>query len=137
MTQPFVCLTFDLDNTSIAVSRGTTTPTMISSGDFGMVGTERMLQLLARFDIPATWFIPGHTIESYPASVRAVHEAGHEIAHHGWTHRPPASLGREDEERELVRGNEAIKARTGKPLRAQAATVPRRGTSASTRSGSC
>ena len=96
MPQHFVCLTFDLDNTSIAVSRGTTTPTMISRGDFGMAGTERLLQLLAKFAIPATWFIPGHTIESYPASVRAVHAAGHEIGHHGWTHRPPASLSREE-----------------------------------------
>ena len=117
MPQHFVCLTFDLDNTSIAVSRGTTTPTMISRGDFGMVGTERLLQLLARFEIPATWFIPGHTIESYPASVGAVHAAGHEIGHHGWTHRPPASLSREDEERELVRGNAAIEALTGRRAR--------------------
>jgi peptidoglycan/xylan/chitin deacetylase (PgdA/CDA1 family) len=117
MLRHFVCLTFDLDNTSIAVSRGTTTPTMISRGDFGMVGTERLLALLARFQIPATWFIPGHTIVSYPASVTAVHEAGHEIGHHGWTHRPPASLSREDEERELVRGNEAIQALTGRHAR--------------------
>jgi peptidoglycan/xylan/chitin deacetylase (PgdA/CDA1 family) len=114
MPQHFVCLTFDLDNTSVAISRGSTTPTMISRGDFGMVGTERLLQLLAKFEIPATWFVPGHTIESYPGSVRAVHEAGHEIGHHGWTHRPPASLSREDEERELVRGNEAIRALTGR-----------------------
>ena len=113
MAQHFVCLTFDLDNTSGSIARDMTTPTMISRGDFGMVGTERLLALLARFAIPATWFIPGHTIESYPASVRAVHEAGHEIGHHGWTHRVPASLGREVEEQELVRGNEAIKALTG------------------------
>jgi peptidoglycan/xylan/chitin deacetylase (PgdA/CDA1 family) len=117
MPRHFVCLTFDLDNTSVAISRGTTTPTMISRGDFGMVGTERLLQLLARFAIPATWFIPGHTIESYPASVRAVHAAGHEIAHHGWTHRPPAGLSRDDEERELVRGNAAIEALTGRRAR--------------------
>jgi peptidoglycan/xylan/chitin deacetylase (PgdA/CDA1 family) len=113
MPQHFVCLTFDLDNTSGAISRGATTPTMISRGDFGLVGTERLLALLAKFAIPGTWFIPGHSIESYPASARAVHEAGHEIGHHGWTHRPPASLSREDEERELVRGNEAIKGLTG------------------------
>jgi len=117
MPQHFVCLTFDLDNTSVAISRGTTTPTMISRGDFGMVGTERLLALLAKFKIPATWFIPGHTIVSYPASATAVHEAGHEIGHHGWTHRPPASLSREDEERELVRGNEAIQALTGRQAR--------------------
>ena len=117
MPQHFVCLTFDLDNTSGAISRGATTPTMISRGDFGLVGTERLLALLAKFAIPGTWFIPGHSIESYPASARAVHEAGHEIGHHGWTHRPPASLSREDEERELVRGNEAIKALTGRHAR--------------------
>ena len=113
MPQHFVCLTFDLDNASPAIARGMTTPTMISRGDFGMVATERLLGLMGRFDILGTWFIPGHTIESYPTSVRAVFEAGHEIAHHGWTHRVPASLGREAEEAELVRGNQAIKALTG------------------------
>ena len=67
--------------------------------------------------IPTTWFIPGHTIESYPASVRAVADAGHEIGNHGWTHRIPATLGRDGEEQELVRGNAAIKALTGRKPR--------------------
>src|SRR5438477_9416601 len=102
MAQHFVCLTFDLDNTSGSIARDMTSPTMISRGDFGMVGAERLLRLLGRFGIPSTWFIPGHTIETYPTSVRSVHDAGHEIAHHGWTHRPPASLGREVEAQELV-----------------------------------
>ena len=113
MPQHFVCLTFDLDNASASIARDMATPTMISRGDFGMVGTERLLALLDKLEIAGTWFIPGHTIESYPASARAVHEAGHEIGHHGWTHRPPAGLGREVEERELIRGNEAIRALTG------------------------
>jgi peptidoglycan/xylan/chitin deacetylase (PgdA/CDA1 family) len=117
MPQHFVCLTFDLDNTSGSIARDMTTPTMISRGDFGMVATERLLALLGKFAIESTWFIPGHTIETYPASVRAVFEAGHEIAHHGWTHRVPASLGREAEEEELVRGNAAIKALTGRYAR--------------------
>jgi peptidoglycan/xylan/chitin deacetylase (PgdA/CDA1 family) len=117
MPQHFVCLTFDLDNTSGSIAREMTTPTMISRGDFGRVGTERLLALLAKHAIPATWFVPGHTIESYPASVEAVHAAGHEIGHHGWTHRPPATLGRELEEQELIRGNEAIRALTGRNAR--------------------
>ena len=117
MPQHFVCLTFDLDNASASIAREMATPTMISRGDFGMVGTERLLALFAKRSIPTTWFIPGHTIESYPASARAVHKAGHEIGHHGWTHRPPAGLGLEEEERELVRGNEAIKALTGRYAR--------------------
>lgn len=117
MPQHFVCLTFDYDNASPMIAREMTTPTMISRGDFGMVAAERLLELMAKHAIASTWFIPGHTIESYPASCRAVFEAGHEIGHHGWTHRVPASLGREEEERELVRGNAAIEALTGAKAR--------------------
>jgi peptidoglycan/xylan/chitin deacetylase (PgdA/CDA1 family) len=43
--------------------------------------------------------------------------AGHEIAHHGWTHRPPASLSRAEEEGELQRGNAAIRKLTGSTAR--------------------
>jgi peptidoglycan/xylan/chitin deacetylase (PgdA/CDA1 family) len=117
VAQHFVCLTFDLDNTSGGIARGMTTPTMISRGDYGVVGTERLLAHLSEHDVPSTWFIPGHTIETYPASCRAVFEAGCEIAHHGWTHRVPASLSAEEEEEELVRGNAAIEALTGRKAR--------------------
>jgi peptidoglycan-N-acetylglucosamine deacetylase len=113
MAQHFVCLTFDLDNAAPFIAMGLNSPSMISRGDFGIVGTQRLLDLLRQVGISATWFIPGHSIETYPACARAVWEAGHEIAHHGWTHRVPAELGRELEERELVRGNEAIKRLTG------------------------
>ncbi len=117
MARYLVCLTFDQDNASGAIARGMTTPTAISRGDFGMVGTERILALLKRQKIRSTWFVPGHTIESYPVSVAAVHAAGHEIGNHGWTHRVPASLGRAEEERELVRGNAAIRKLTGRDPR--------------------
>jgi peptidoglycan-N-acetylglucosamine deacetylase len=117
MAKHFVCLTFDHDNTSGAIARELITPTMLSRGDFGIVATARILELLRREAITTTWFIPGHTIESYPACASAVVEAGHEIAHHGWTHRVPASLGREAEERELIRGNEAIRKLTGRTAR--------------------
>ena len=117
MAQHFVCLTFDFDNASPMIAREMTTPTMISRGDFGMVASERLLALMARHAVRTTWFTPGHTIETYPAHCRAVHEAGHEIAHHGWTHRVPATLGREEEERELIRGNAAIKQLTGEYAR--------------------
>ncbi|MBU6497434.1 MAG: polysaccharide deacetylase [Rhodospirillales bacterium] len=117
MADLFVCLTFDHDNTSSTIAREATTPTAISRGDFGIAGARRILALLAERRIPATWFIPGHTIESYPSCVRAVRDAGHEIGHHGWTHRVPASLGREGEEGELVRGIAAIAELTGRAPR--------------------
>ena len=117
MTRHIVCLTFDHDNMSPFISRGMTTPTPISRGDFGIVATERLLALFAKYRIKTTWFTPGHTIETYPDCANAVFAAGHEIAHHGWTHVVPATLSREEEEAEIVRGNAAIKKLTGRNAR--------------------
>ena len=117
MAELYVCLTFDHDNVSSAISRGTTTPTALSRGEFGVVGAQRVLAMLARHGIASTWFTPGHTIESYPACVAAVRDAGHEIGHHGWTHRLPSSLGEAGEEEELLRGIEAIVKLTGRAPR--------------------
>jgi len=117
MTRLLVCLTFDFDAMSGFISRGMTTPTPISRGEFGVVASGRILELMKRFEIPTTWFIPGHTLETYPAACEAVIAAGHEVAHHGWTHQPPATLSREQEEAGLVRANEVIRKLTGKPAR--------------------
>jgi peptidoglycan/xylan/chitin deacetylase (PgdA/CDA1 family) len=117
MAELYVCLTFDHDNVSSAISRGTTTPTALSRGEFGVVGAKRILAMLARHNIASTWFTPGHTIESYPSCVAAVRDAGHEIGHHGWTHRLPSSLGEAGEEEELLRGIESITRLTGRAPR--------------------
>jgi peptidoglycan-N-acetylglucosamine deacetylase len=112
-----VCLTFDFDAISGWISRGMTSPTPISRGEFGIVGARRILALLQKHRIPATWFIPGHTLETFPEACRAVAEAGHEIGHHGWTHVPPAQMTREQEETGLVRANEQIRKLTGRNAR--------------------
>lgn len=118
MAKHIVCLTFDFDAISGFISRGQTTPGWISRGEFGpRVGAPRLLALLRKHGIVSSWYVPGHTIETYPNAVRAVADAGHEIAHHGWTHRLPASLTREQEDAELVRGNEAIRRISGADAR--------------------
>jgi peptidoglycan/xylan/chitin deacetylase (PgdA/CDA1 family) len=118
MARAIASLTFDFDALSGWIARGMTTPGPISRGEFGPnVALQRILALLDEHRIASTWYIPGHTLESYPEACRRVFDAGHEIAHHGWTHRPPASLSREDEEAELVRANEAIRKQTGRPAR--------------------
>jgi peptidoglycan-N-acetylglucosamine deacetylase len=118
MTKHIVCLTFDFDAISGFISRGQTSPGWLSRGEFGpRVGAPRLLALLRKYDIPSSWYVPGHTIETFPDAVKAVVDAGHEIAHHGWTHRPPASLTRAEEEAELVRGNEAIRKISGQYAR--------------------
>ena len=118
MKRHIACLTFDFDALSGWIARGMTTPTPNSRGEFGpKVAVPRLLALLARYGIKSTWYIPGHTLETYPEACRSVFDAGHEIGHHGWTHRPPASLSREEEEAELIRANEAIRRLTGRPAR--------------------
>jgi len=110
-----VCITFDFDAISGWIARGMTTPGPISRGEFGPnVALPRILALLRKYDVPASWFIPGHTLETYPEQCRQVCAAGHEIGHHGWTHRAPASLSREQEEDELTRTNEQIIKLTGR-----------------------
>jgi peptidoglycan-N-acetylglucosamine deacetylase len=92
-------------------------PSAISRGEFGAVATERLLQMLARWEIRSTWFIPGHTIDTYPDLVRRIADAGHEIGHHNYCHENPISLSLELEEetRVLDRGTDAIRRITGKP----------------------
>jgi peptidoglycan-N-acetylglucosamine deacetylase len=115
MPRHLVCLTFDFDALSLWIARGMTTPTPISQGEFGAVGAERILALLDSHALPATWFIPGHTIETYPDLCARIHAAGHEIGHHGYAHEAPVRLTRAEEEAVLVRGNEAIRRLTGAP----------------------
>ena len=118
MSKHIVCLTFDFDALSGFIARGQTTASWLSRGEFGpRVGAPRLLALFRKYGIRTSWYVPGHTIETFPAAVTAVVEAGHEIGHHGWTHRPPASLPREQEEAELVRGNEAIRRISGRTAR--------------------
>ncbi len=108
MSRHLVCLSFDFDSISLPVANGLTSPTPISNGEFGLVGAERLLRLLERNGIRATWFIPGLTADTFPDACRAVVGAGHEIGHHGYDHLSPASLSRDDEKRQLLRGIEAL-----------------------------
>ena len=123
MAKHIVCISFDFDAMSGWIARGMTTPTPVSRGEFGVIAAGRILALLKKHGIPATWFIPGHTLETYPNACEQVLEARHEIGHHGWTHVPPASLSRDEEEAELVRANEQIRKLTGRRARLPLAVV--------------
>lgn len=59
---------------------GEDSPDDISRGMFsGEVGTPRLLKLFADHNLRATWFIPGHSIETFPEQMKAVAAAGHEV----------------------------------------------------------
>ena len=78
---------------------GDDSPGDISRGVFAAeVGMPRILTLFERFGLKQSWFIPGHTIESFPAQTDLVAKAGHEIGLHGYSHENPLALSRTQEE---------------------------------------
>ena len=114
MPRHIACLTFDFDVWSGWTARGMTSPTPVSRGEFGLVGAERLLKLLDAEAIPATWFIPGVIIDTHTDICARVSAAGHEIAHHGYSHLVPATMTPEREEAEMVRAVESIRRLTGR-----------------------
>ncbi|HXG40606.1 MAG TPA: polysaccharide deacetylase [Candidatus Limnocylindrales bacterium] len=76
-------------------------------------GLGRLLRILDRQAIRATFFVPGYSAERWPEAVHSIRDAGHEIAHHGYLHEGSRGATPEDEERRLVRGLEALDAVAG------------------------
>jgi peptidoglycan/xylan/chitin deacetylase (PgdA/CDA1 family) len=102
-----VCLSFDVDNESYLLARGETSPTTLSAADFGAeTGLPRILQLLDRHQVPASFFIPAVSALLHPEMIPAILKSGrHEIGVHGWIHESLAGLSGAEEERLL---NQAI-----------------------------
>jgi peptidoglycan/xylan/chitin deacetylase (PgdA/CDA1 family) len=77
---------------------GEDSPNDISRGIFaGTIGTQRLLKLFAKYDIKTTWFIPGHSLETFPEDMAAVRDAGHEIGLHGYSHENPTDMSIEQQ----------------------------------------
>jgi len=97
---------------------GEDSPCDISRGMFsGEVGSPRLLRLFERFGIKTTWFIPAHSIETFPEQMQAVADAGHEIGMHGYSHENPIAMTPEQEEAVVDKCIESIKALCGQAPR--------------------
>ncbi len=104
MANSTVCLTFDFDAMSVWFGYPQVTPSSLSRGEYGArVGVPRLLELLSRYSVPATFFIPGHTIESFPDEVDAIIQAGHEVAHHSYAHIDPSQQTPDEERADMER----------------------------------
>lgn len=118
MDAPTVCLTFDFDAVSpwLHIDPERNTPTNRSRGLYGAeVGAPRLLDLLDEYGVDTTWFVPGHTIDSFPEVAGRVHDEGHDVQHHGWSHTPPGDYESRGAERaDLERGIESIEDLTGR-----------------------
>ncbi|KXS09715.1 glycoside hydrolase/deacetylase [Gonapodya prolifera JEL478] len=58
----------------------------------------RVLKMFDKFGIKSTFFVPGHSLETFPREMAAVRDAGHEMGLHGYSHENPNELSREQEE---------------------------------------
>ena len=110
-------LTFDLDAETMWTARDPAyaqRPILMSQGAYGWkVGMPRVLALLERYGVHATFFVPGMVAEQHPALMEDVLRRGHEIAHHSYSHRWIVNLSPEEEREEMARGMEVLTRITG------------------------
>ena len=94
---------------------GEHSPCDISRGLFaGEVGVPRLVKLFDRLGVRTSWFIPGHSIETFPDQCKMVVDAGHEIGMHGYSHENPISMTPEQEERVMDKCIELIERLSGR-----------------------
>jgi peptidoglycan/xylan/chitin deacetylase (PgdA/CDA1 family) len=113
-----ITLTFDLDAETLWLGRdpeSANRPIWLSQGRYGpREGLPRVLELLRRHELPATFFVPGLVIERYPREVATILDAGFAIEHHSYSHAWVDSLTPDQEREEMERGLEVIETFTGR-----------------------
>ncbi len=114
-----VILTFDIDGETLWRCRdpkNAERPVILSQGQYGPeTAMPRILKLLRRHSVHATFFIPGFTAEEYPDMVRQIAAQGHDIGNHSWSHTYPDNMdGREQEEREYHDCSDILEKLTGR-----------------------
>jgi peptidoglycan/xylan/chitin deacetylase (PgdA/CDA1 family) len=112
-----VGLSFDFDAETSSLRDSVLSPSPLSQGEYAArVAIPRILVLLDKYKIPATFFVPAITALLHPGEIRMIQEKKrHEIGMHGWIHERN-SLLTEDEERELMKkAYQVLKETAGEP----------------------
>jgi peptidoglycan/xylan/chitin deacetylase (PgdA/CDA1 family) len=112
-----VLLTFDDDTQAPLLRDGTTEPTALSAADYGaQTGTPRLLEILDRHQVPATFFVTGVDSLIHPDLIPSLLKSGrNEIGIHGWIHEYTPGLDSEAEEERLFdKAIARIRSLTGK-----------------------
>jgi peptidoglycan/xylan/chitin deacetylase (PgdA/CDA1 family) len=110
-TTPNLSISFDNLGEAAELALGVWPPDQPQGAHFSVVeALPRVLELLARLDLVATFFVEGLNAEVYPDALRGITAAGHEVAAHAWCHEQWAALGAEDEAELLRRTTAAMSA---------------------------
>ena len=80
---------------------------------WGNDDTETLIEILKKYDVPATFFVVGNWVDKYPESVKALHKAGHQVQNHSDTHPYFTKLSTDKIKDEIISCNEKIESITG------------------------
>src|SRR5580704_6003798 len=99
-----VALSFDVDNATVPLSRGDLGSEVLSRGQYGAIdGLPRILAVLDKENVPASFFIPAVAAALNPEMIPAIQaKKRHEIGVHGWIHENLVELNDEAKEQELL-----------------------------------
>ncbi|CAA9461195.1 MAG: Putative polysaccharide deacetylase [uncultured Rubrobacteraceae bacterium] len=119
MSQKEILCAFGVDVDAVAGWLGSyggeDSPDDISRGLFaGEIGSPRLVDLFAKYDMKTTWFIPGHSIETFPEQMKMVVDAGHEVGTHGYSHENPVAMTPQQERDVLEKCIGLVEDLTGK-----------------------
>jgi peptidoglycan/xylan/chitin deacetylase (PgdA/CDA1 family) len=115
-----ICIGVDVDAVAgwLGSYGGHDSPNDIQRGMFaGEVGALRLLRLFDKYELRTSWFVPGHSIETFPDQMRAVADAGHEIGAHGYSHENPIAMSPQQERDVLAKSIELIEKLSGQAPR--------------------
>lgn len=119
-----VMLSFDVDAETIwangnkHIEGGESFIRSLSIGQYGPLrSVPRILELLKKYDLPATFFVPAWVAEQYPEPFVAIAKDGHELGHHGYLHERFVDLTSEEQIDIIERSQAIFKRMVGKEAR--------------------
>jgi peptidoglycan-N-acetylglucosamine deacetylase len=110
-----VALSFDSDHETIELRFGGSSYGKMSQGQYGArKGAPRIMKLLERHSVPATFFMPAVSAMLHPDEARSVVAAGHELGIHSWIHEFNSRLDHATERDLALRAAETLETLSGK-----------------------
>lgn len=101
---PIYCVGREQDDKTISIS---------FDAAWGNEDTQILIDILAEHDIKVTFFVVGSWVDKYPESVKALHDAGHEVMNHSDSHPHMSKLSKQQMRQEIESCNSKIEAITG------------------------